>query len=53
MEEYILDECSNGILNFLIMSDWEIFNCMFDNYIGCSNYEMIRKCSFVIFEESR
>ena len=53
MEEYILNECRKRILKFHNMSDIEIYNWMCDNYKGCSNYEMIRKCSFIIFEESR
>lgn len=53
MEEYILSECRKRILKFHNMSDTEIYNWMCDNYKGCSNYEMIRKCSFIIFEESR
>lgn len=53
MEEYILSECRKRILKFHNMSDTEIYNWMCDNYKGCSNYEMIRKCSFIIFKESR
>lgn len=53
MEEYILNECRKHILKFHNMSDTEIYNWMCDNYKGCRNYEMIKKCSFIIFEESR
>lgn len=53
MEEYILNECRKHILKFHNMSDIEIYNWMCDNYKGCRDYRMIRKCSFIIFEESR
>lgn len=53
MEGYILDECRKYILKFHNMSDTEIYNWMCDNYKGCRDYEMIRRCSFVIFKESR
>lgn len=53
MKEYILNECRKHILKFHNMSDTEIYNWMCDNYKGYKNYEIIRKCSFIIFEESR
>ena len=53
MEEYILNECRKYILKFHNMSDTEIYNWMCNNYKGYKNYEIIRKCSFIIFEESR
>jgi hypothetical protein len=34
------------------MFDTEIYNWMCDNCRDCRDYKMIRKCSFIIFEES-
>ena len=52
MEEYILDECRKHILKFHNMSDTEIYNWMCDNFYT-TDYEMVRKCSRIIFAESR
>ena len=52
MEEYILDECRKHILKFHNMSDTEIYNWMCDNFYT-TYYEMVRKCSRIIFAESR
>lgn len=52
LEESILKDCRKNISNFHNMSDVEIYEWMCDNFV-CRDYELLRRCSFVIFKESR
>lgn len=50
--DYILNYCRKDVLRFSKMTDTEIYNWMCDNFAE-KDYEMLRKCSFIIFKESR
>ena len=52
MENMILNECRNNLNKFSKMTDTEIYNFICDNF-HIKDYEMARKCSWIIFEESR
>ncbi len=52
MKDIILTECRKDISRFSNMTDIEIYNWMCDTF-ACKDYEMIRECSFIIFNESR
>ena len=52
MENMILEHCRNNLTRFSTMTDVEIYNWMCDNFYT-KDYEMVRKCSRIIFDESR
>lgn len=52
MKNTILFYCRQHINKFYNMSDTEIYEWMCNNFYY-NNYEEIRKCSFIIFNESR
>lgn len=52
MEKMILNHCRNILKRFSDMSDVEIYNWMCENFYT-KDYEMVRRCSRIIFEESR
>ena len=52
MENMILEYCRNNLTRFSTMTDVEIYNWMCDNFCT-KDYEMVRKCSRIIFDESR
>lgn len=52
MEDMILNYCRNNLNRFSVMTDVEIYDWMCDNFYT-KNYEMVRKCSRIIFDESR
>ena len=52
MENMILEHCRNNLTRFSTMTDVEIYNWMCDNFY-MEDYEMVRRCSRIIFEESR
>lgn len=52
MEKMILEHCRNNLTRFSTMTDVEIYNWMCNNFYT-KDYEMVRKCSRIIFAESR
>ena len=52
MENMILENCRKNLTRFSTMTDVEIYNWMCDNFYT-KDYEMVRKCSRIIFDESR
>ena len=52
MENMILNECRNDLNKFSKMTDVEIYNWMCNNFYT-KDYATVRKCSRIIFEESR
>ena len=52
MENMILEHCRNNLTRFSTMTDVEIYNWMCNNFYT-KDYEMVRKCSRIIFAESR
>ena len=52
MDEIILEHCRDNLTRFSTMTDVEIYNWMCDNFYT-KDYEMVRKCSRIIFDESR
>ena len=52
MENMILEHCRNNLTRFSTMTDVEIYNWMCDNFYT-KDYGMVRKCSRIIFDESR
>ncbi len=52
MQEQILEYCRKDIKRFSKMSDSEIYDWMCWNFAS-KDYQMLRRCSTVIFEESR
>lgn len=51
-EELILKECEGCKKEFSRMSDTEIYEWLCDNY-ACKDYELLRKCSFILHKNSR
>lgn len=51
-EELILNECERCLKEFSRMSDTEIYKWLCDNY-ACKDYELLRKCSFILHKNSR
>lgn len=52
MGNMILNYCRNNLNRFSNMTDVEIYNWMCDNFYT-KDYEMVRKYSRIIFDESR
>lgn len=52
MENKILNYCRKNLKRFSMMSDTEIYDWMCNNFYT-KDYEMVRKCSMIIFKESR
>lgn len=52
MRKQILKECREVIQRFSKMTDSEIYDWLCNNY-WCKDYDMLRECSFIIFNESR
>lgn len=52
-EEGIINDCKNNTKKFSIMTDMEIYNWLCNNYPTCRDYELLRRCSFIIFKDSR
>ncbi len=52
MQEQILEYCRKDIKRFSKMSDSEIYDWMCWNFAS-KDYQMLRRCSTIIFEESR
>lgn len=50
--DYILNYCRENIDRFSKMTDSEIYDWMCKNFYE-KDCEMIRRCSFIIFKESR
>lgn len=50
--DYILEYCRKFINRFAKMNDSEIYDWICENF-WINDYEVARKCSFIIFEESR
>lgn len=51
MKDMILNECRSNLNRFKTMNDIEIYKWICDNFY-CTDFEMMRKCSFIIFKES-
>lgn len=51
-EEDIVNYCKNNLHKFANMNDMEIYDWLCNNY-ACKDYEMIRRCSFIIYKDSR
>lgn len=52
MEKLILKTLMDNVSKFSKMTDTEIYDWICNNFY-CNDYEMMRKCSFIIFKESR
>lgn len=52
MMNYILSECRKTLSRFRKMNDIEIYHYMCNNFFS-TDFEMIRRCSFIIYNESR
>lgn len=50
--KYILDYCRKNIKRFHTLTDVEIYDWMCSNFAS-RDYQMIRECSRIIFDESR
>ena len=52
MEEMILDYCRQDLHRFSKMTDMQIYEWMCWNF-ATKDYQMLWKCSIIIFEKSR